>query len=220
MTDTLYEPPSTKPDDEYVITDLETLRVMADPLRRKILDAMVERVCTVKQIAADLNLPPTKLYYHFKQLEEHGLIRVVDTRLVSGIVEKLYQARAYNYRVEKGLLSPGTPEADKHLNLMLSTTFDDTRDDIRKSIEAGVIQFSKPDDDDLPKHRNLVMGRGLSHMSPERAQAFYQRLTNLMKEFGEDEAADENEQAYVMVVAFYPSVRAQAKDADTTSPNT
>lgn len=67
---------------------------------------MMEQVCTVKQIAAKLNIPPTKLYYHFKQLEEHGLIRVVDTRLVSGIVEKLYQARAYSYRVDKGLLSP------------------------------------------------------------------------------------------------------------------
>jgi DNA-binding transcriptional ArsR family regulator len=219
MTDTPYEPPSTKPDDEYIISDLETLRVMADPLRRKILDAMVERVCTVKQIAADLNLPPTKLYYHFKQLEEHGLIRVVDTRLVSGIVEKLYQARAYTYRVDKGLLSPGTPEGDRHLNVMLSATFDDIRDDIRQSIEAGVIQFSKPDANDLSNYRSLVIGRGLSHMSPERAQAFYQRLSNLMKEFGEDEADDENEQAYVMVVAFYPTVRAQAQDADATSRN-
>jgi|FLYN01.1.fsa_nt_gi DNA-binding transcriptional ArsR family regulator len=197
--------PALKPDDEFVIRDLETLKVMADPLRLRILEAMTERVCTVKQIAADLNIQPTKLYYHFKQLEEHGLIRVVDTRLVSGIVEKLYQASAYNYRVDKGLLSPGTPEGDRQIKQMLSAMFDDTRDDILKSIAAGVIKLTKDEPDKQPGPYNLVMGRSLARMSPERAIDFYSRLQALVKEFG-DEKTDA-EQAYTLVVALYPTAR-------------
>ena len=199
--------PRSKPDDEFVIGDLETLKVMADPLRLQILDTMTERVCTVKQIAADLHIPSTKLYYHFKQLEEHGLIRVVDTRLVSGIVEKLYQATAYSYRVEKGLLSPGTPEGDKQIKQMLSALFDDTRDDILNSVAAGIVKLSKTEPGDRPDPHDLILGRSLARMSPKKAQDFYARLQALVKEFSDDE--DDDEQAYTLVVALYPTVRRQ-----------
>ena len=199
--------PLSKPDEEFIISDLETLKVMADPLRLQILDAMTEHVCTVKQIAADLNIPPKKLYYHFKQLEEHGLIRVVDTHLFSGIVEKLYQASAYSYRVDKGLLSPGTPEGDKEIKQMLAALFDDTRDDILNSVAAGIIKLSKTEPGDRPDPHDLVLGRSLARMSPEKAQDFYTRLKALVKEFGEEE--DDNEQAYTLVVVLYPTARHQ-----------
>jgi DNA-binding transcriptional ArsR family regulator len=187
---------------------------MADPLRLQILDAMTERVCTVKLIASDLNIPATKLYYHFKQLEEHGLIRVVDTRLVSGIVEKLYQASAYSYRVDKGLLSPGTPESERHINQMLAALFDDTRDDILRSIEAGVIKLSRQHLNDKPNLHDLLSGRSIIRLSPQRAEAFYARLRALVKEFGEDELGVENEQMYALVVALYPTARSQSQPLD------
>jgi len=195
-----------EPDDEFVIHDLETLKVMADPLRLQILDVMLDRVCTVKQIAADLNIAPTKLYYHFKQLEEHGLICVVDTRLVSGIVEKLYQASAYNYRVDRTLLSPGTPGSDENLNQMLSTLFDGIRDDIRQSIQAGVIKLAKPEQGIPPDHHDMVVQRGMAHMSPERAEAFYARVRELLAEFNDDEG-QENEQLYTLFITLYPTAR-------------
>ena len=78
-----------------MIENLETLKVVADPLRLRILDAFGDKPHTVKQIAKVLEIPPNKLYYHVNMLEEHGLIRVVNTRLVSGIVEKTYRATAY-----------------------------------------------------------------------------------------------------------------------------
>jgi DNA-binding transcriptional ArsR family regulator len=199
----------SRPDEEFIVRDVETLKVMADPLRLQILDAMTERVCTVKQIAADLSIPPTKLYYHFKQLEEHGLIRVVDTRLVSGIVEKLYQASAYSYRVDKGLLSPGTPDSDRHINQMLSALFDDTRDDILRSIEAGVIKLSSQGPNAKPSIHDLLSGRSIIRLSPQRAEAFYARLRALVKEFGEAESGAEHEQMYALVVALYPTARSQ-----------
>ncbi len=209
-----------KPEEEFVIRDLDTLKVMADSLRLQILDTVAERVCTVKQIAADLNIPPTKLYYHFKQLEEHGLIRVVDTRLVSGIVEKLYQASAYSYRVDKGLLSPGTPESDRHINQMLAALFDDTRDDILRSIEAGVIKLSRQGFNEKPSIHDLLSGRSIIRLSPQRAEAFYARLRALVKEFGEAESGVEHEQMYALVVALYPTARSQPRspDRDITPP--
>ena len=80
--------------DAMKITDLESLKVLADPLRLSILEYLM-KPSTVKRIAEKLGKPPTKLYYHFNLLEQHGLIQLVDTRVVSGIIEKHYQATAF-----------------------------------------------------------------------------------------------------------------------------
>ena len=64
-----------QPDDKFVINSLETLKVMADPNRLKILEEMIEGPRTVKQLASALETTATKLYYHINLLEEHGLIR-------------------------------------------------------------------------------------------------------------------------------------------------
>jgi DNA-binding transcriptional ArsR family regulator len=80
------------------ISDAETLRALADPLRLRILSVLMQRddgnlpVMSVKELAADLGEPQTKLYRHIKHLESAGLINAVSSRVVSGIVEQRYQA--------------------------------------------------------------------------------------------------------------------------------
>src|SRR5215831_18105857 len=49
-------------------------------------------IMSVKELAAALSEPQTKLYRHVKHLESAGLIRAVATRVVSGIIEQRYQA--------------------------------------------------------------------------------------------------------------------------------
>jgi len=81
-----------------VISGAQTLRALADPLRLRILSVLMQRdhgalpVMSVKEIAADLAEPQTKLYRHIKHLELAGLIKAVSSRVVSGIVEQRYQA--------------------------------------------------------------------------------------------------------------------------------
>src|SRR6476659_4332264 len=116
LTEETFEPAS-----ELVIADLDALRVIADPLRIQILQVTAEEPRTVKQIAGMVNIPPTKLYYHINALEEHGLLRVVSTRLVSGILEKQYRAAAMSMRFDRRLLASGTGAEDDALNLMLAT---------------------------------------------------------------------------------------------------
>jgi DNA-binding transcriptional ArsR family regulator len=45
------------PDDILIIDNLETLKVIADPLRLKILELLRGETQTVKQLAAALNTP-------------------------------------------------------------------------------------------------------------------------------------------------------------------
>jgi len=71
---------------EFVITSLETLKVFSDPLRQQIIETLLDGPRTVKQIAAELNIPPNKLYYHVNLLEAHSLIQVTDTRIVLSLI--------------------------------------------------------------------------------------------------------------------------------------
>ncbi len=61
------------------------------------------RVMSVKELAAELGEPQTKLYRHVRQLEAAGLIRAASSRLVSGILEQRYQACQRDIRLGPGL---------------------------------------------------------------------------------------------------------------------
>jgi len=211
MSELKSEPPHPKPDAEFIVNDLETLKVLADPLRLQIIELMTPAARTVKQIAADLNLPPTKLYYHIKQLEERSLIRVVDTRIVSGILEKQYQAAAHSYRVNKALFSLTAQAGKEGLNVILADLFEDTKDDIQKSVEADVIDVSAQEGDEKALYRSLLISRNTLYMTAEQAEEFYKRLRALVREFMRDEdqatLVNPDEHSYGLLMALYPCIR-------------
>jgi DNA-binding transcriptional ArsR family regulator len=81
-----------------VVSNVDLLKALADPLRLRLLHALIPGsgaalpTMSVKELAAELGEPQTKLYRHVKHLESAGLIRAVASRVVSGIVEQRYQA--------------------------------------------------------------------------------------------------------------------------------
>ena len=127
----------------FLIDNLETLKVVADPLRLKILELLRGEPRTVKQIAADLKTPIKKLYYHVNLLEEHGLIRITSTRVVSGILEKQYRVTAYRLSVERALLSPTAPAGDEGLEAYLSLILDHAKSEIKKGVGPKSVLFAQ-----------------------------------------------------------------------------
>ena len=98
--------PSAAPrDDTFVIQDVATLKVLADPVRMRMLLATAEHARTVKEMASTLGVPATRLYYHVKLLERHELIHVASRRMVSGIEERSYLANAKSWNVAPELMS-------------------------------------------------------------------------------------------------------------------
>lgn len=91
--------------EQFVVDDLDTLKAVADPLRLRVILEMQDDPVTVKEVAGRLDVPQTRLYYHVKLLEKHGLIRVAGRRMVSGIEERSYQATAMNWTVSARLAS-------------------------------------------------------------------------------------------------------------------
>lgn len=194
------------PAPEFVISDLETLKVLADPLRLSIIENL-ENPSTVKDVAEKIQRPPTKLYYHFNLLEKHGLIQTVETRIVSGIVEKHYQASARRYRMSWGLLSPTDKAFNERIEVMLGGIFGTAREDMRESIEAGVVKI----DAESPSSQRVVLRSARSSLTTEQATEFYDKLKALLDEYGfidrYTDIESPEKQLYRLTLLLHPSSR-------------
>ncbi|HUP28330.1 MAG TPA: helix-turn-helix domain-containing protein [Chloroflexia bacterium] len=193
---------SDQPAEVFTVDTLETLKVLTDPLRLQICELLLHEPLTVKQLAAELDTPATKLYYHVNLLEEHRLIKVVSTRIVSGIIEKQYRVSAYRLDVDPSLFSQQLDGGEgTGLTTAVDSVFDSTKRDIKRSIRTGLIDPANSD----PEHRTTMMLKNLTRLSRERAEEFARRLDALCKDFDDLTSTNAQDNVYGLMIAFYPT---------------
>ncbi len=199
------------PAHEQVIDDLETLKVLADPLRLRIRELMV-RPSTVKQIAAELEIPATKLYYHVNLLEKHGLITVVDSRLVSGIMERVYQVAAYRVQVAPQLLTRSQEDSDS-LERPIRNVFDSVCQDLLDGLHNGTIDTSETSE---VIHGAKVVSLRLS-LTEDQARTMFALLDNVIDEFTKISNSNRSQHALDTRVYRLFSAAFPTKPLDTSS---
>jgi DNA-binding transcriptional ArsR family regulator len=189
-----------QPIPQMIITDLETLKVMSDELRLKLIEALGRGPATVKQLAELVGVPQSKLYYHVGLLERHGLITVVDTQIVSGIVEKWYQCTAEDYSVA-GKLFRLEPERESIYGLIM-TIFDSTLAEIRQAVTAKLINL----DDKAPDKEQLSLSKSSAFLTPEQAELIRKQLQEIHVQLTEfdQEKNTEGKQMFSLLTGFYP----------------
>ena len=204
--------------DRVLIKDLETLRVLSDPLRMRMVDLMSQGEWTAKALASALGVSQTRLYHHLARLEDHGLVRVTGTRLVSGITEKSYAATGSHISVDPALFTAGSPaptEVALTLDALVGAAFETVRKEIELSIEAGVIDPGV----DPERGRRLTISHDSARLTPAAAEAFEARIESLIREFStgrpapgaEPEPADDSDlDTYRLLVAFYRAASPEA----------
>jgi DNA-binding transcriptional ArsR family regulator len=176
--------PSTKPVPVRFVEDVETLRVLADPLRLAIVNLLMEgasrepKVRTAKQLARELGQPQTKLYRHIKQLHAAGLIQVADTRMVSGIVESRYRTGQLSLRIDENLLGGRIPVDDTLRTL--AVLLDRHRDDLFAAIRAGRVHLDAGGVADPIKPAVAILN---ATIPAEIAAAFASRVAALIEDF-------------------------------------
>jgi DNA-binding transcriptional ArsR family regulator len=191
------------PANVFVIRDLETLKAISDPLRLRIFGLLQGEARTVKQLAKKLGVAPTRLYYHVNQLESIGLVRVVETRIVGGIIEKHYRAAVSRISVDRGLLTPGAAPIDAALETMLSAILDGVREAVRESVRANLVDPTL----ETPAEHGLLLGRKWLRLTQDDAMEFYERLMALLAEFAKRETHATNDTVslpYETIVGLYP----------------
>lgn len=190
----------------YVLKDLEQLKVLADPLRLRILEAFCQQPMTTKQAAQLLGEKRlTKLYHHVDALERVGLIKLVKTKKNRGTVEKYYQAVAGHFTVDRKLFAiRPKDEAIETVQAMVAGALEATLAEIRQSIAGKLI---KPEDERpaaLVTRLHIRTTQAQIAKLQKKLQAWLKECRTADRKRGEVE--------YGLTVAFYPIKREGSKE--------
>ena len=183
---------------EFIIEDVETLKALADVRRIRILELLVRAPHTAKELAAKLEMQPSKIYYHINLLEKYELIQVVDTRLVSGIMEKTYQSVAKSYHPSRNLISNSEAELDEQIESLVLAMLDQARADIITSFSSGVAHM-QPNGE---AHKRLFTWNALKFLTAEEHEMFMEDLVNLFHKYERDKPTDETQTYRFYLTAF------------------
>jgi DNA-binding transcriptional ArsR family regulator len=181
--------------DYKVIDDLATLRLLSDPLRLRLIEELGVKPTTVKALAQTLAMKPNRLYYHVNLLEEHGLIKVTDTRLVSGIVERTYGLVAKHFAVSDDLAMPADLKRE-------------VADTLFKSVSAELGEALAAEGNGRP---GGVVGRIQLWLTDDERAGFEKQLTELLNAYASNEKhrADADADRYTLLYALYAPVGEQ-----------
>lgn len=89
---------------EVHFLDREQMRLIAHPLRQRVLQILCREELSTSQLSERLQDAPSNLYYHIDRLRASGLIELIRTEPVRGTVEKFYRAVADCFTVHPDLL--------------------------------------------------------------------------------------------------------------------
>ena len=186
-------------DEVLTLTDLEQVRVLADPLRLRILELLKRgEPLTTKQVAERLGEKPTRLYHHVEALERIGVIRLVETRPNRGTTEKYYQAVARTVVAHPAAFTPA-PGREREVGGVLAQMFESVlgaaRAQVRRSFATGLIG---PRGDPRPV---------LMHLPIKATPAGIERLKRRLETFVRVAHAAPPARAtttYAIVIACYP----------------
>ena len=117
------------------LTSLAQMRVIANPLRLRLLDAFVPEPRTTMQVARLLDESPTRLYRHVEALYRAGFLKRRGRRKNRGTTEQYYQATAGRFEAAPALFAKSSPagagfsrtvarllrQAEQGLNAAIST---------------------------------------------------------------------------------------------------
>ena len=84
------------------LVGIEQIKAYSDPYRLRIISFLrnTREAATVKEIADYLGEVPAKVHYHIKKLEKVGILELVRTKEIKGIIAKYYYLTAENFVIE------------------------------------------------------------------------------------------------------------------------
>jgi DNA-binding transcriptional ArsR family regulator len=146
-------------------------RALADPLRIRLLEALWFRPRSVKELAEAVALPPDRLYYHLRQLEQAAIIEVSGYRpLPGGKVERLYQ------RAEAE--PPAEGASNEEIAQFLGAVLDATKGDITAAHMAKA----------EGQRREVKVAFGALRLTDEGLTELHRMLDDLAERFADPEA--------------------------------
>jgi DNA-binding transcriptional ArsR family regulator len=183
------------------LTDLDQMKVLADPLRIRILELLCEER-TTKQVAGILGQPPTRLYHHVAALERVGLIRLARTRARRGALEKYYLAVAKTFSADSRLFSSAPPAQVKEAAQgVVAQVLENTAADLRALLDRGEGAGAEGAE---ALAQEVVLSYVEVRGSPRELKAVRARLMKLIGSLAGKSRSRATGPAHRLTIAFFP----------------
>ena len=184
--------------DVLEVEDIEVFEILNNPARLRIMRRLVEPK-SIREVAESLEVPPTRLYYHFNLLEEAGVIEVVETRKVGAMLQKVFQTVAKSFRPSPKLVE-GDHAPHELAKIAAATVIDGARLDAEQALTHH-LESVRAGDVDADAGGSL--GRSVSFLTEGQAKAFSEKLEKLVAEEFESEDTEEGTE-YGFTYVFFP----------------
>jgi DNA-binding transcriptional ArsR family regulator len=162
--------------DVFEINDVETLEVLNDPMRMRLMHLLGGESKSVRELAEELDLPVTRLYYHINMLDEVGVIAVAETRKVGAMLQRRYQTVAHSYQPGSSLVMAVNNDR-KAAEIAVATVIDGARLDAQSLVERRFQSGGRE-----AQHPTGVLSRVFLELTPEEIRVCQERLSVLIEE--------------------------------------
>ena len=180
------------------VDDIEVFEILNNPTRLRIMRRLSEPR-SIREVAESLDVPPTRLYYHFNLLEEAGVIKVVETRKVGAMLQKVFQTVAKSFRPSPSLAT-GDHSPHELAKVAAAVVLDGARLDVEQALTKHIERVRSGDES---SESGGSIGRSVSFFTEERAREFAQRLEELLEEKFDSEETEEGTE-YGFSYVFFP----------------
>lgn len=187
------------PDEVFYLKSEADFEVLSDPTRLEIIE-MLYRPHSVGELADAMDVPRTRLYHHVNLLEEHGMIRVVDTRRSGAVDEKLYQVAARSFHPSPEYLKSSVPR--ERAKALITSIFGSTQADFIRAVDAG----TAPLEDDGGS-RSVLIFRGITRLDSEQLHQFVSDLEEVYSRYQMDDDAPDDSVPVAVLGLVYQSSR-------------
>lgn len=178
----------------------DRLKALADPMRMRICDLVLERAMSVTELAERVQRPKGTVAYHVDVLVEAGLLKVVRTRRVRALEERFYG------RVARTYVLPSTPGELPFLADVLAEFDHDAMSDVEALLADDPALA-----DDPPGYISYRRAR----VPVARLAEYSARLDELARDFVDEPRAGDIE--FGLYVALFPTNR--HRPASATRPD-
>lgn len=176
---------------------LDQVRALADPLRLRLVQALVAGELSVAGMARAVGAPATRLYHHVELLRDAGLIVVTRTIRRRGAEERFYRAAARNYVINRNLLTM-TPDRERsaaNLIELARSVLGGTLNDLVQGLRRGRVAVGK-------RGRGLILEGRTLRLTAAGFEALARELPAWLDRFAERHRAPGRADYRVVLTAF------------------
>lgn len=185
-------------EEKKTLTTLEEVKGISDPFKYRILMGFykMEKPATIKQIADSLNEVPAKVYYHVKKMESLGILKLIYTKEIRGIVAKYYEPTAAFYDIQ---CSEEAANSNRKLILAESQKLlGELYDTSKNSFFEELVKCAEHKD---KTNGNLNMTE--LYLSDDESEEFSKYIKNFFKKYENKDRKADNLNKYHCFVSFF-----------------